>query len=186
MSDLQQFLIDKAPDFFGQLVTPTLIVSGIWFLFQYVFKLGGIKTQFDSLQASVGDLTKKTSSLVNNVTVIKTHLVDRSGVDANLFQTMSPITLTNTGRKLMTEIGFAKYVEKNSDEIAKTFVESNANTLLKIDEISETLVLDLFEKGEFPSYDNEAFQRGITLEVLLRGCALYLRNHIAKKLNINQ
>lgn len=186
MNEFEQFLIESAPNFLSQLVTPTLVLSGIWFLFQYVFKLGGIKTKFDSLQKSVEDLSKKSSSIINNVTVIKTHLVDRSGIDAQLFQTMSPITLTSTGKKLIDEIGFSVYVKKHNEQLKKIFLENKADTLLKVDELSESHVLDLFEKGEFPSYDNEAFQRGITLEVLLRGCALYLRNHIAKELEIAQ
>lgn len=175
-----QFILELAK----YLLSPAIVGAVLWFGFNKTLKLGEIKKDFDDLKENVGELINRSDSMVTNITVIKTHLVEKAGVSAALFQTMSPITLTPSGKKLIQAVGFDDFVTANYEEIFTGFFEGRADTLLKLDDISEAVVEHLFTEGRLPSYANEAFQRGLSTDVLLRACALYLRDFMAKKLGI--
>ncbi len=175
-----QFILELAK----YLLSPAIVGAVLWLGFNKTLRLGEIKKDFEDIKDSVAELIDRSGNMVTNITVIKTHLVDKAGVSAALFQTMSPITLTPSGKKLIQSIGFDKYVDANYEEIFTGFFEGRADTLLKLDDISEAVVEHFFSEGKLPSYANEAFKRGISTDVLLRACALYLRDFMAKKLGI--
>lgn len=189
-ANLENFLNSQTLEIlksFGKyLISPAVIgVIILWGLAK-ILKLGEMKKIFENFQADIKDLKVKSGNIINNITVIKTHLVDKAGMNAALFKAMSPITLTPAGNKLVKSVGFQTFVSENYKELSLNFIKNKANTLLELDEISEEVVNNLFSESKLPSYDNEAFKRGISLEVLLRACALYLRNYMAKKLSITE
>jgi len=177
--------IEYFKNFFVQyLLSPAVVGGIIWFGMSRSIKIGEIKKDFETIKNDVGDLKTKSGSIVTNITVIKTHLVDKAGLSANLFHAMSPISLTPTGKILINEIAFDGFVTENEEEILNTFVANGVDNLLKVDELSEVVVDEFHKDGKLPSYENEAFTRGFSLEVVLRACSLYLRDYIAKKLSI--
>ncbi len=71
--DLHNYL-----NLFAQYVlSPSIIGSVILFGLSKILKLGEIKKDFETIKADVAELKKKSGSIITNITVIKTHLVDK-------------------------------------------------------------------------------------------------------------
>jgi len=180
------YIYTFAQPFVQYLLSPSIVAALVLFVLTKMMKIGEVRKDFQIIKEDVGELKIKSDSVVTNITVIKTHLVEKAGVNAALFKTMSPITLTPKGMDIVQQVGFDTFISKNESMIFKYFHKEDITTLLHIDEMSDVVVNDLFESKKLEGYENEAFHRGISLEVLLRACSLYLREHMAKKLHISQ
>ncbi len=170
--------------FIQYLLSPAIVAGVAVFIFSRALKLGEIKRDFEIIREDVGELKAKSGSIISNITVIKTHLVDKAGMNALLFRAMSPISLTPSGKRLIKKVEFDEFVLENYQEIEARFKQEDANTLLKLDDLSDKVVEEYFVAGDLSHYDDKAFKEGISTEVLLRACALYLREFMADKLGI--
>ncbi len=80
-------------NFLQYLVSPALTVGIMWFILEKVYKFGELTQQFKHLQEDVHQLkldmkalTKETERIVRHLHIIKTFLVSKHGLDANLFK----------------------------------------------------------------------------------------------------
>lgn len=93
-------------EFLKYLISPAVTVGLVWLILRKVYNFGKISKEFEGAVSDLKDLKKKFNNVIINVSVIKTHLVDKRGMDANLFVAMSPIKFTETGSKLIKQAGF--------------------------------------------------------------------------------
>lgn len=184
MNVAQPFFFHYVELFIQYLLSPAIVGAVLYFAFSRTLQLGEVRKDFETLKDDVAELKKKTTGLTSNVTVIRTHLVDKAGLNADLFKIMSPLSLARSGKRLVKAVGFVDFVKENEASIQAFFKKQKPKTLLELDELSESFVTSMYEAGKLGNYENEAFKRGLYLEVLLRACALYLRDYFAKVLSI--
>lgn len=163
-------------------VTPVLILGGGWFLLEKVFKLGELHKEFETFGIDITDVKSKLSKVINNLQAISSHLVIKTGLDSNLLQTMSPLRLTTKGLSLLVKSGFDKIFKENKDEFIEIVNKNNPKSLLEIDEASSKTMESLRNDDRLTKFKDVAFENGTTIDMLLKICAIYLRDEAAKEL----
>jgi len=167
---------------FDYLASPIITATILWFIFQKAYKLGKISKDFRASLNDIKDLKKDNKKLLNNTTIIKTHLVSKLGMDANLFTIGSPIKLKKKGTELLKISNFIQIYQKDKNWFIQEIKKSNPETLSAVDEASANLLNKMKNDLRFKNFQEIAFQHGITIDILLKICAIYLRNQIAKEI----
>jgi len=159
-----------------------IVVTVVGFLFARVYKFGEFINKARTALGTVTDLDKEVKKLNNHVVIIKTHLVDKTGLDANLFGPGSPLKLLPGGIKILEKTGFKHIYTENKKWFIEEAKKYKFNTLAEIDETSLKIIEHCSKEKKFADYKEIAFQNGITIDVLLRILAIYLRDELAKEI----
>lgn len=164
------------------LISPAIVFSIILFIAYKILNLGVLKQKFNQALQDVEDLKKDGKKLLSHLDIIKTHLVDKTGLDAGLFGPGSPLKLLSRGIKLLGVSGFKKIYEDNKDWFIDEIKKKNVKNLSDIDEASLRLMEECSKNKKYADYKEIAFQNGITIDILLRIFAIYLRDEVAKEI----
>lgn len=128
------------------------------------------------------DLRIKIDNIIRNIIAIKGHLVTNLNMKAELFVAMSPVILTEKGAKLLKRSDFDKIYTGNKGWFIEKIKRRNPEKLSEIDEISGEIMESLRDHEWLKDFKEIAFQNGITVDLLLRVCAIYLREEVAKEI----
>ena len=156
-----------------------------------IFKFGQLHNRFTTLEKHFGKLENqfdklkdKLGKVVINIHSIKAFLVTEKAFDAKVITAMSPVRLTDKGTELVKKTGFDKIYIEDKQDFIKKFKSRNVKTLADIDGASNE-ILEVMKGGKRLSHFKDvAFQNGTTLDLLLKLCAIYLRDEVAKELKI--
>ncbi len=128
------------------------------------------------------DLDKEVKKLNKHVGVIKTHLVTTQGLDAGLFAPGSPLKLLDAGLSLLGKTGFKNIYNKNKKWFIQEAKKYSVKTEVDIDEASLKIIEACSKDKKFANYKEIAFQNGVTVDVLLKVLAIYLREELVKEI----
>lgn len=100
------------------------------------------------------------------------------GKTANLFQTKSPISLTDTGNKYLKESGFKDFIDSNNELLSAA---CSKDRKMKTPYDVQESVFDFFANYDFPTeildkIKTYAFNQGINVDVMRRVGAIYFRD----------
>ena len=165
--------------------TPSLLVGVFIFLFKISFKLDSLNTEFVNVVKDIKDLKKSGARVSRHIDVIRTHLVSTMGMNDGLFAAHSPVVLLTKGKDLIKKIGFEKIFEDNKGWFIKGVSEIGAGSLSELDDSATKFMENNREDEKFSGFKEKAFQNGVSTDVLLRVCSIYLRDEVAKELKVN-
>ena len=171
------------------IITPSVIASVFAFIFYKVFNLGEYHQKFSSalenikkLQEDINGLETSAVKITQELGVVKALLISDLGIDAGVFHSKSPLSLQPLGEKVLKESAFERIFENNKEMFLDKIREYGFETESDIDTASAD-ILELMKEHElFKDFKEVAYQNGITLEVLLRACAIYMRDQAIKEL----
>ncbi len=102
-----------------------------------------------------------------------------------ILKTISPVGLTDYGKKLVAESGFNKIFNDNKETIIGWIKELNPKNQYDAQELSRKTLLDRKDDTLFEPLKNYTFQHGETsLEQILRAGSIVLRDEVIKELNL--
>ena len=169
-------------DLLKYLSTPALLLSmAIWILYQ-TFRFGKFSERFDNLCKQINKLLGEFQTTKKDVGIIKTILISKFGVEAELFSTTTPLTLTAKGKKLLEKSGFREMYKQEKDYFLNTIREKNPKTAAEIDKVAKEIMFALEDEEKLSKFKETAFESGVELPLLLQVCAIYLRNKAIKEL----
>ena len=109
------------------------------------------------------------------------------GKSAGAFQSMSPISLTSFGQKLLEDSVMKEYIDSNSEKFENSIISLCKN---KTSYDIQNCSFNFFDSLAFPSeIENKlkefAFGQGVEMNVFRRVGGIYLRDILLNKLNLN-
>ena len=174
-------IISNSP-FIQYILSPIVVFAILGLIVVRVFKLGEFKEKISKTLDEVKDLDKDVKKLLSYVDIIRTHLVTKGGLDANLFASTSPLKLLEKGIKLLEDSGFKKIYKDNKNWLIDEVEKYGVKTLADIDEASSKVMEKYRDNNKLANFKEIAIQNGVSLDVLLRVFAIYLRDEAAKEL----
>jgi len=167
--------------FIQYVVSPAVVFTVGCFILAKVFKLGEFKEEISKTLDKVKDLEKDVKKLLSHVDIIRTNLVTKGGLDASLFAATSPLKLLEKGIKLLEDSGFKNIYSNNKEMFINEVKKYEVKTLADIDEASLKVMEKCRDDSKLANFKEIAFQNGVSLDVLLRVLAIYLRDELAKE-----
>lgn len=168
--------------FIQYIISPAIVFSIILFTAYKLTNLGEFKERFNKSLEDIKDFKKDMKRLTSNMDVVKTHLVTKSGLDANLFAAGSPLELLSAGKKLLNFSGFIKIYKDNKDWFIDEIKKYKPKTLADIDEASIKVLEKCKNDDKFADFKQIAFQNGVSIDVLLKTLSIYLRDEVSKEI----
>lgn len=175
MQDIFGFL----EDIFKYIVSPAVI----FYILGKVYGLGELHHQFKSALRDISDLKSEMSAIhksidrVNtSVTVVKTYLVTDMGVNSNLFDASSPLSLQPEGQELLEESGFPTIFSENRTMFVSRVREFPLENPADLDEAAFRVLDSLSSDPLLKDFKVLAYEHGIAVEVVLKICAIYMRD----------
>ena len=170
--------------FFQYAFSPIATVGFFYFLFNKTYNFGTFTEKINMALKDIDDLKKDCKKLLSHVDIIKTHLVTNAGLNAGLFGPGSPLKLLEPGIRLLRLSGFIKIYHDNKDWFIKEVAKYNIKTLSDLDEASFKLMEICRDNEKFADLKEIAFLNGVNVDTLLRVLSIYLRDELAKELNV--
>ena len=175
-------MIDFNNPYVQYVISPAVVFSIILFIAYKLLNLGGLREQFKQALKDVENLKTDSKKLLSHLDIIKTHLVEKTGLDTGLFSSASPLKLLPKGEKLLDASGFKQIYAENKDWFLDKIRQYKTSNLAEIDEASFKVMDKCQEDAKFADFKSIAFQNGVTLDLLLRVLSIYLRDESAKEL----
>ena len=92
-------------------------------------------------------LNESTQKIKHNISVISNHLIRHDGrFDPKELQALSPLTLTDVGKKFIEETGFGNVFEKNKDDFFAFIDGENPKLKYDVELASIKSIYALYEK----------------------------------------
>ncbi|MBU0578520.1 hypothetical protein KKE34_00835 [Patescibacteria group bacterium] len=164
------------------IISPAIVFSLILFFAYKILDLGSTREKFKRALKDVDGLKTSVDKLLNHMAIVKTQLVDKTGLDSNLFGSSSPLSLKKKGKELLKESGFEKIYRDNKSWFVEELKKNEIGSLVDLDEASLVLIEKCHAENKFINYKEIAFENGVMLEVLLRVISIWLRDKTAKKI----
>ena len=162
------------------LVSPAVVFSFVLFVAYKILNLGSLIEQFKTVTKDVENLKSDNKKLLGHIYIIKTHLVDKTGLDSGLFGAASPLRLLQKGEDLLNKSGFKKVFEENKEWFVDEVKKYKVKNIAEIDEATFKIMSKCRDNDKFIDYKQIAYLNGVSIDVLLRICSIYLRDEISK------
>lgn len=147
-----------------------------------VYKFSSLETKVKTFSGDMKVIKKDHSKILSHVDIIRTYLIDIQGMKADLFSANSPVVLSEKGRTLLGESKFINIYKKRKKVFVKDFEKANLSTLAEIDEYTTKYLEGMKDDKDFENFKDIAFENGTSIDILLRVCAIYMRDEIAKSI----
>jgi hypothetical protein len=166
------------------IISPAVMITAVLWVLSKSFNLGQIVKQIDDTAKDIDSLKKDSKHLINHVSIMKTHLVTNSGLDANLFGPGSPLKLLPNGKKLLNKSKFVSTYNENKDWFVTKVEDYEIISLADLDEACSHILYEFKDTTEFINFKEVSFNNGVTVDVLIKVLAIYLRNELSKELGL--
>lgn len=165
---------------------PALITALIGLLFWFIRDRFNILTKTDErLEGKVDKIGGRVEETRGSMIEMQ-DTFERMGYPMKrIIQATSPLNLTDYGKKLVEESGFAKLLQDNRDLILGWVREMNPKNQYDAQEFSRKVLIEHKDDMQLESLKKYAFQHGETsFEQILRAGSIILRDEIIKELNL--
>lgn len=163
-------------------ISPVIVFAIFLFILNKMYNFGALSQKIARAITDIDQLKNDGKKLLSHVDIIKTHLVDTTGLKAELFSAASPLKLLPKGLAILKASGFEKIYRDNKRWFIKEVKKDKPRTVADIDESSLKVLEECRGKGKFINFKELAFNNGITLDVLLKVLSIYLRDEVAKEI----
>jgi hypothetical protein len=159
-----------------------LIVSAIVAVLSVAFLIGKYKEKVDNLEkekdkngTKVDDLRSETDKL------LEFKVNAQKFMDSKIYQSGSPLKLTDFGQKLVEESGFVTIFGEVRDDLVMKLEEKKPLTQYDVQEIARALMDELTKYSAFQPLKTYAFKNGKDYQQILRAGAILLRDYYLEK-----
>jgi uncharacterized protein YihD (DUF1040 family) len=144
--------------------------------------IGKYREKVDSLERSRDKLESKLDSCKSEIDGLKEFKVSaQKFIDSKIYQSNSPLSLTEYGRKLVKESGFEKIFEEHKDELVQMLNKLSPQTAYDVQEVSRSFMDGLDNYEPFAPIKEYAFKTGSDFKQILRAGAIMMRDYYLTK-----
>lgn len=155
-----------------------LIIAGLVGTAAATHKIGQYKEKVDNLEKEKEKLCTKHDAIRSDVDkLLEFKVTAQKFIDNKIYQTNSPLSLTEFGIKLVDESGFKNVFDSAKDDLVKKLEEKTPKSKYDIQEMARALMDDLTEYPAFQPIKKYAFEKGIDFTQILRAGAILLRDY---------
>lgn len=159
--------------FIINIVISSLVAAGT-----ALFTIGQYKARVDRLMSDQKDCdTKRTDMKTELDKLLEFKTQAQKFIDAQIYNKKSPLTLTDLGKKLVTESGLDGIFETVKDDLAQQLEAFGPTTQYDVQEDARALMDSLTDYAPFQSIKQYAFENGQDLGQILRAGAIMLRDY---------
>ena len=152
----------------------TLVVN----LFVYVFAIGQYKNKVDTLEKDRDDTRKKAEDMKSELDkLLEFKVYAQKFIDSKIYESKSPLTLTEYGQKLVDDSGFNEIFEEVKDDIVQKLEAEELLTPYDVQEQARALMGELDDYSAFEPLKKYAFDNGVDYKQILRAGAIPLRDY---------
>lgn len=158
------------------------------FIWWIICQISGLTVLKEKVNRVCEDVERKImpdiQSIKLNVKTLIDEVVGGLGVDAKLFSIGSPMVLLPKGKEFLKKSGFKKIFRENKEKFISNARSRNLKSKTDVDSASIDLVMQSLTNEQLDQLKTSAFENGISTPLMIRICAIYLRDKIIKELNI--
>jgi len=165
-----------------------LIISVIVALAVSFFRIGQYKNKVDTLETTIGKdehsgLRKTLANVKTEVDkLLEFKINTQKFIDSKIFETHSPLNLSDFGRELVNESGITKLITDNKKDLSDKFkTQFNPQTKYDVQEKSREFMESLKDYHAFRPVKKYAFDNGKDFGQILRAGAIILRDLYLKE-----
>lgn len=147
-----------------------------------IFVIGQYKAKVDRVIDDQKDCDKKRDAMkteLDKLLEFKTQA--QKFIDEQIYNKKSPLSLTDFGKKLVTESGLGKIFEDVKDDLVTQLEAYQPTTQYDVQENARALMDSLTEYEPFQPIKQYAFEKGQDLAQILRAGAIMLRDYYFEK-----
>lgn len=139
------------------------ILSGVWFIFARIFKIGKTFERIDNIEKATVDLKNNLGSFPctshhDNLTKIKTILVEKYPKALTVFSMKaSPRKLNETGKKLFDAVNGGTFLTTNKEVLFKYITDNKPLVALDVEQLSNAACVSLVPTVAFNSLKNYVY-----------------------------
>ena len=123
---------------------------------------GVIENKIDNHFETTKELNTKLLALSKNINVLVTFLtVKHTDLQSGLFQSFSPIQLTELGLEILNTSGGKSYIESHLDALLKEMENQEFKSALDVQSFATSLILKEFDSDDFIHIRNYIFQNPV-------------------------
>ena len=151
-------------------------------IFTLLIKFGGFKESFNNMTQSIDKMDKNITKNTHILRAVTTFLYTSSDATTGLFESNSPITLTDIGKEVLNVSGGKEYVDNNIDGLIQKMEEENLKTALDVQNYSSSLLFQKIDDDNFKKiknfiYNNPNYKKvNISSTVIIKTMSIYLRD----------
>jgi hypothetical protein len=113
----------------------------------------------ESIERKIDSQSEKFGVLATNITTLIAFLTTKhTDLQSGLFQSFSPIQLTDLGKELLNKSGGQEYIDQNSQNLISLMEKQNFKSALDVQNYANSLLINLFNTDEFVDIRNYIYQ----------------------------
>ena len=160
----------------------SIIVSVATVLITNAVYWGRKLEQFDMLKKDCEEMQCELKAVNRELAVLgEFKLTAQKIMDSKIFQSKSPLTLTEFGQKLITESGFVKIFDTVKDDLVTKLLNLHPSTKYDVQEKARQLMDGLVDYQAFQPLKEYAYNSGNDYAQILRAGAIPLRDYFLDK-----
>ena len=163
-------------------VVVALVVGGVSGFITAMFRVSSYISKVDRLEEDAKDIKKDLKEIRDKVIACETSLKEREP----LTKRKSPVSLTDSGKKLLNNSKADKFIDENFDDLYKKIEDKKPKTAYDIQELSKEVLKEIKNEDKFIVLKDFAFKEGIEIDDIILVASFYLRDKVLeKKTNLN-
>jgi hypothetical protein len=144
--------------------------------------IGKYKEKVDSLERSREKLENKLDICRSEIDTLKEFKTNaQKYIDSKIYQSNSPLSLTDYGKKLIKDSGFETIFDQHKDDLAEMLGKLDPKTAYDVQEVSRSFMDSQAEYAPFAPIKDYAYRTGSDLNLILRAGAILLRDYYLEK-----
>lgn len=160
------------------LFVANLVIAGAVSAFTASHKIGQYKEKVDNLEKEKEKLCTKHDVIRSDMDkMLEFKASTQKYIDSKIYQSNSPLSLTDFGKTMVRESGFATIFEKTKPDLAAKLAAKNPKTKYDVQEMARSLLDELTDYPDFQPIKKYAFEKGIDFTQILRAGSIHLRDY---------
>lgn len=127
-----------------------VVLGGVWFIIDKIFKFGRVSQRIDNIEVDVAGMKKALDGHHEDITKIKTVLVEKYPKSTNVFSMISsPRKLNDLGEKLYAKVNGDKFIADNKAALFDFIKNSKPLVALDVEQAANAACMSLVPTPAF-------------------------------------
>jgi uncharacterized protein YihD (DUF1040 family) len=155
-----------------------LVVGGMGGVIVVLIKMAKYQQKVDDLKEDMKEAIKKIDALRTDADTLKEFRSNaQKFIDKNLYESKSPLQLSEFGKKIVEESGFARIFSECKDDLVQKLKQKDPKNQYDVQEKARALMNELGEYIPFQQIKTYAFKNGLDFLQILRAGSILLRDY---------
>ena len=159
----------------GLIPTLLALLGGLVFLGRKLEQIDKSAESIETIETQINEFSKTLAKLE------EFKISTQKFIDNKIYQSQSPLSLTEFGEKLIKDSGFRRIFDKEKDVLVAELEKKQPKTKYDVQEKARELMNELQEYLPFQAIKKYAFEHGQDYGQILRAGAIPLRDYFLKK-----